>query len=203
MKSQHPPTRRTRRFLTQESESEEQVSRLAATEGWSKVLDAPTKRFSSDPRRISWEMAPGILFNYVSDRKLHTSYVVITSTESVDLNQYESVLVGSGLAVCTDASILESIAEAATPEERGRALVRAGIGAPLLPDNRYSRAFISAVRDASPDVRKNGLMGIGYAEWEPFRELLDAVAQQDSNAQVRSLAKRMATAFAEAGIGEE
>ncbi|GCB93135.1 hypothetical protein [Streptomyces noursei] len=202
MNAQHPPTRRSRRFLMQEFTSEEQVNRLAASEGWSKVLDSPAKRFGSEPRRISWEMAPGILFNYVSDRKLHTSYVVITSRESVDLDQYESVLHGSGLAVCTDASILESITEAETPEERGRALVRAGIGAPLLPDNRYSRAFINSVRDTSPDVRKNGLMGIGYAEWEPFRELLEAVAQQDPNAQVRGLAKRMATAFVEAGIGE-
>jgi hypothetical protein len=202
MESRHPSTHRSRRFLIREYDGEEQVVRLAAAEYWEKVADISAKRIKSEPRRITWEISPGIFLNYLCDRKLRTSYVVVTSRATGDLSQHESRIAASGLNLCTSADLLGEIEEADSPEGKGRALVRAGIGAPLKPDNRYSRLFIESVRDVSPEVRKNGIMAIGYAEWAPFRELLQAVALQDSSAQVRSLAKRMVTAFDEAGVGD-
>lgn len=202
MTSHHPSTYRSRRFLLRDHNDQDQVARLAVAEGWEKVVDVPAKRFGSEPGRLVWEMAPGVFLNCVSDRKLRTSYVVVTSRSTSDLGQYESWIVSRGLGLCTSEDLLGGIEAADSDDEKGRALVRAGIGAPLNPDNRYSRAFIESVSHASPNVRRNGIMAIGHAEWAPFRELLDAVAKQDSNGQVRSLAQRMSTAFGEAGIGD-
>ncbi|WP_147481258.1 hypothetical protein [Streptomyces shenzhenensis] len=202
MTSQHPATFRSRRHLLREPDGEEQVARLAVAEGWKKVADVPAKRFGSEPRRMVWEMAAGFFLTYVRDRKLRTAYIVMTSRTTGDLGPYESWITACGLPLCGDDDLLRAIAEASTTEEKGRSLVRAGIGAPLNPDNRYSQEFIESVSDASPEVRKSGIMAIGHAEWAPFRELLDAVAQQDPDARVRSLAKRMSTAFGEAGVGD-
>ncbi|MXM63589.1 hypothetical protein GR925_09025 [Streptomyces sp. HUCO-GS316] len=202
MLSRHPTTYRSRRFLLREHDDEEQIVRLVAAEGWPRVADVPAKRFGSEPRRLTWEMVSGVFLTYLRDRKLRTAYLVVTSRTTSDLGSFASWITDIGLSVCTDDELLGALDDSLTVEEKSRALVRAGIGAPLNPDNRYSRAFIDSVSDVSPEVRKSGIMAIGHAEWKPFRELLDAVAQQDSNAQVRSLARRMAAAFDEAGIGD-
>ncbi|MCZ0204196.1 hypothetical protein OZK63_02020 [Streptomyces sp. UMAF16] len=201
--ARHPVTHRSRRYLLRDPDGDEMVARLAGSQGWEKVVDIPVKRFGSEPGRASWEMAQDIFLTHVRDRKLHTSYLVVTSRVTGELDRYEAWITAGGLSLCTDGDLIRAVAESDDAKEKCRALVRAGIGAPLHPDNRYSRVFIESVSDASSDVRKSAITAIGYAEWPPFQELLHAIAQQDPDGSVRSLAKRMYAAFDEAEVGNE
>ncbi|MCL3994698.1 hypothetical protein [Streptomyces lavenduligriseus] len=203
MVARHPVTHRSRRYLLRDPDGDEMVARLAGSQGWETVVDIPAKRFGSEPGRVSWEMYPGIFLTCVRDRKLHTSYLLVTSRITDGLGSYETWITASGLSFFTDADLIRAVEGSNNPKEKCRALVRAGIGAPLNPDNRYSRVFIESVNDASPDVRKSAIKAIGYTEWPPFQELLDAISQQDPDGSVRSLAKRMSAAFDEAEVGDE
>ncbi|MFJ2203140.1 hypothetical protein ACIQPP_49560 [Streptomyces violaceusniger] len=142
-----------------------------------------------------WQVDSGIVLNYMEDAGLGISYAVMVSEYSKDLSQLMSRIIEGGLDVYTDQDLLDAVTSAPSSRGQATALVRAGIGAPAKLDNRYSRLFIDS-------VRLYGVLAIGYAEWAPFRELLEAVSEQDEDVQVRTTARSLMEAFDVSGIGD-
>lgn len=196
------PGFRSRRFVMRDYPGESQVSELADRLGWERLGELQAEPELMRPRRVMWQVCPGVVCNFMQNEELQVSYAVMMSEHHPEISHRMSQIIEGGLDVCTDGDLLDAVTSASGPGEKAKALVQAGIGAPGSPDNRFSRLFIDAVREDSREVREHGVLAIGYAEWAPFRELLNAISQQDSDARVRRLARLTMEAFDVAGIGD-
>ncbi|QKZ23381.1 HEAT repeat domain-containing protein [Streptomyces chartreusis] len=179
------------------------VSRVAMERGWKKIGETEKKSFKKKALHIAWEMSPGVELSYLSDSKERTAYMLITSRSTSDLDSYVAQLVDADLDFITPDELLERVASENSPKGKGLALIRSGIGAPENPTQPYVRAFFGAMRDPSPTVRLSGITAMGYAEWPEFLELLDAVALEDDDKEVKAHARSMASAFRKVARGEE
>lgn len=202
---EHQPgvTHRSRRFILRQHDSLSVVSRLAMALGWQKIGETEKKSFRKRALHIAWEMAPGVRLSYLSDSKERTSYLLITSRSTSRLDPYVTQLLETGLEFYTPDELLAEVSSARSAKEKGLALIRAGIGAPERPTKSYVHTFFEAMRSPSPTVRLSGITAMGYAEWPEFLELLDAVAVDDDDKEVRDYAKSMSEAFRKAARGEE
>lgn len=201
MTYQRVPGYRSRRFIIREYPGEGQVSDFANTLGWERLGEVSAEKRLRQPRQVIWQLFPGVVLQYMEEEEFHASYVVMMSEESRELSHHMAQIIEGGIAVLTDEELLEGVTSASGRDEKARALIIAGIGAPPHPDNRYSRLLIEAARSPSKHVRECGVLAIGYTEWPPFRELLKAIAQQDSDRKVRRLASAMVEAFDTTGVG--
>ncbi|SCL72764.1 hypothetical protein GA0070606_6278 [Micromonospora citrea] len=195
MKQKTDAVHRSRRFVLRQNGSESTVSRLAAERAWQKIGETVDKGFRKKALHVASEMSPGVRLSYLSDSRAKTAYVVITSESVSDLDPHVAQLMSAGLDFHTSDELLHEVTSAGTAKSKGLALVRSGIGAPKSPTTPYVRAFFAAMRSSSPQVRMSGITAIGYAEWPMFVELLDAVAAEDDDKEVRTHAQSMASAF--------
>jgi hypothetical protein len=190
---------RSRRLILRQYDSVSAVSRIAEEMGWRKIGVTEKKSFRKKALHVAWEMSPDVRLSYLSDSKARTSYLLITSRLISDLASYVAELMDIGLDFHTPDELVGEVSRAKTSKAKGLALVRSGIGAPDQPTKPYVHAFFEAMRDPSPTVRMSGITAIGYAEWPQFLELLDGVAAEDDDKEVREHAKTIAKAFRKAG----
>ncbi|MFC8800139.1 hypothetical protein ACFT2C_20590 [Promicromonospora sp. NPDC057138] len=192
---------RSRRLILRQHDSASTAFMIAEVMGWQNIGVTEKKVFRKKALHIAWEMSPQVVLSYLSDSKQRTSYMLVTSKSTSDLDPYVTQLVGTGLDFYTPEELVEEVGSAKTPEAKGLALVQSGIGAPGRPTRPYVDAYFEAIRSPSTSVRMSAITAMGYAEWPEFLELLDAVSVEDGDRHVRGHAKNMAAAFRKAARG--
>lgn len=191
---------RSQRLVLRSFRAEDSVQALADSLGWPRAAERPATR--EQPRRVVWEIVPGINLSYIEDEALHASYVVVTSSTSPGEIANFLRLTSDNLDGYSVEDLTTLGVDAVTPEDRARALALAGLGAPKVADDGILSLVANAARDPDARVREAVVIAASYAEWPELRPVLGDIAARDREKAVRKLAKKLLEVYDTLGIGE-
>jgi len=132
----------------------------------------------------SWQVLPGLFFQALTDERADATAVVLVADDEVRLARYAD-LIERFVQPLTQDELLAAIASAQTAPDRARAVVSAGLGAPIGYDARFFEQISAAMFDEDREVRAAGLAASSYAFWPQYREPLAAMAEFDEDAELR------------------
>jgi hypothetical protein len=185
--------RTDRRVLTQDP-GIEGMDQYAARNGWPLISELP-----ADPKRgvlydREWLVQDDLMFHYGIDDVSGNAFFYLNGD---DLNEAERVDAEAAdeLMTWTLEGLAEAVGSATTPAERGRALLRLGLGAPRHFHQRVFDEIKSAVEDEDENIRNAGVYATTYAPLPPYRPLLEQVRRRDPSPQLRESAAAALDAF--------
>ena len=104
------------------------------------------------------------------------------------------------LDVVSFGDLLRSIEKQQTIRNQGRALIRAGVGAPPEFDKRLAKAIKKFLRSDDPVLREAALFTMSYVPAAQYRAFLDEAAQQDPDERLRQTARGILAAYDKGGV---
>ncbi|GGP14260.1 hypothetical protein GCM10012278_69330 [Nonomuraea glycinis] len=169
------------------------VEGLAQAWGWQQrtvTVSAPDP--FEEPLHVSWwdEDLPMAL-HYYEDFDVRFSYLIITGVDAGEVGDaFERA------ETWLDAwSLEELLAEARSdsdPEDRAKAVERAGFAAPLEFDERFFAVIDDALRHDDPRVREGGIWAVTMALYPQFQPRLETIAETDEVEVLRKMAEALA-----------
>jgi len=141
------------------------------------------------PREVIYNV-PGekTFLHHVDDHLLGVSYVQFRGKTADELAEEFT----DQVAVVTKSDVDDMIDEAGDDEEQlKRALGSAYLLAPKTLNKAWMKYFNKAFKHESPEVRRYGILGVGYVGWPELAEPLQKIADEDEDTTVRAAAKRM------------
>lgn len=197
---ERPGGHRSRRYVFREFDSLSEVQLIARGSDWQKVLDRPADPERGIPLHVKWELLPGLRISYKEDEGIESSYVMVTSTlgeKSVDAG---SAVFEVHPKVVTFDQLISDADSAVDSQDKGIAVVRLGLGAPLEVDDRFVERINRSVQSSDEHVREGALWAINYTEWPIFRRTLREISMKDSDPFLREFAEGTLTAFDRLGL---
>jgi len=99
--------------------------------------------------------------------------------------------------------LLFAVDNACEAIELARAILRAGLGAPVRFEERFFVRIKQAAENPEPVVREMALWAMVYPGWSQFRPVLKQVVEQDPVEAIREQAEEILIAFDAQGVPEE
>lgn len=136
-------------------------------------------------RAVTWRIDQDTEMDYGEERISGCSFlqVVGDSQKRVDDITYA---VDEYFRPWTLSDVLEGVEAARGTENRAAAIVRAGVAAPNIFDQRFYECFSSAISDAHERIREAGIWACSYSHWLEFRPLLEGLESDDPVEQLRA-----------------
>ncbi|GAB3417842.1 hypothetical protein [Flindersiella endophytica] len=192
--------RATPRYVLRAGEPEEQASGFADEQGWDLI-----SREQADPDRgrefeLMWATDRPVTFHYQEDNVAHEGYAYLAGDDRELVAGYESQLVAA-LDHWSFDDLLREVSEQPDGPDRGAAVLRAGIGAPMDFDQRFFDVIHAAMTDENPQMRGIGVLACSYSPQPQFRPSLEAIAESEPDPEIRDLAKSTLRAYDEFEIG--
>jgi hypothetical protein len=183
------------RLVLGRSPQDDAVEELASEEGWQRVEEVT----EAGARQVLWAVGPGSSLTYVEDPVSHNAYAVLVSE---DREEFERVLdvIREELMPMERRALLTSIDEAREPLARARAVIRAGLGAPVQYDEEFFTRIREAFGSSETWVREAAVWATAYSPWPQYRPLLAAVAESDPEEKLRSDAAAILAGFDAEGV---
>jgi hypothetical protein len=119
---------------------ESDMEKFAATLGWPHRETTLADFDQGISREVVWYATPEITLHYFEDEESECGYVMVTGRDP-DVVRATSELVESGLNTWRLDELADSVDRALAPEDRARAVTRAGLGAPQELDRRFNDRF--------------------------------------------------------------
>lgn len=189
----------TPRYVLRDLLSREAVERYAEDRGWDLVAGQDADPESGTEYERVWLTDTTLTLHYVEDRIARYSYVFLAGDDREAVERIVPDLMRV-LEPWTPAELLDGVREAKPGPDRGRAVLRAGIGAPLDFDQEFFDCVRSALAHPEPPMREIGILAGSYAAWPQYRPLLEAIARDDPDAEVREMAQATLRAFDRGGV---
>lgn len=199
---------RTRRRVLREGITGDYVEEFADSRGWERAASVPRDIVSATDHHIQWRIDDELTFDYLESYLTNDGCFLAlghdeTKTERF-MREAESVF---ELVIYSEGDLLDNIEAASDAIDLaglGKALIRAGLGAPL----RYGREFFGLIvgnATSYPDhrIRQFAICSMVYAEWPEFVPILRNIITSDREESVRDRAQIVLNAYIAAGVGEE
>ena len=194
--------RMTPRYILRDHPARALVEEYARERGWPLVSEAP-----GDPDRVIgshviWLTPTTITLDYEEDYVARLSYVYFRGDDFTSLPGMVADL-KNALRPWERDEFLQAVSAARTGQERALAVLHAGFGAPLEFDQEFFDAISSCMAADETPLRDAAVLAAGAAAWPQFRPVLEQVAANDPEAEVREMAKAALRAYDKFGIGEQ
>ena len=132
---------------------------------------------------------PGLMLAYLEVKQPEMCAVFVDSIRCAEEIQHVRGLVQATLVPWTVVEILRDVEQATTVADRCNALHRAGLGAPVDPDDAFLECFGAAVVHPEVEVRATAVDVLARVGWVETRPLLQRVARDDRRKAIRSAAR--------------
>lgn len=175
----------TRRFLLKDGVGADHVRQVAAKHWffWNKI-DAP----DGQPLEYVWATKPDeCLIRLYEDRLVGLRYLVVEGPKRAEAFG----IIARNLPVCDRFEIIALCNEAKTSDAAVRAARRLGVFANAEFDVELFGCFGDLAEHRSAEVRLAAIVAMEYAGWKQFAGLLEPMAEDDPNDEVRTQAKAL------------
>lgn len=178
----------------------EEAGAVASSQGWVKTYDVPRDADLSRPREITWQVEPGLGFGYL-ESYLSKDCCFFGLGEDADAS--DRMIAGIADEFRADIygedELVEAVTTGGSPAQLARAVVRAGLGAPLEYDPEFADPIAAvATNHDEQRVRYVAVHTMLYTEWPQFAPLLRRIVHHDPSDTVRGMAERVLRVFEEA-----
>ncbi len=148
--------------------------------------------------KITWACDPAVDFHYTEDALANCRYVQLSGgSERAFASQLEAAR--NRLPCWTPGELLAAVDAAEEEQERGRALIRLGVGAPAGDDAVLERISVG-LRSSSRIVREFSIVAAFYSMYPSLRPLLRSIADSDPSVEVRNHAETFLGALDNLGV---
>ncbi|MER5491460.1 hypothetical protein [Streptomyces sp. NPDC002490] len=173
---------------------------FAAEHDWDLVA-----RDTTDPDRgveyeAVWVTEGPVTFHFREDHVLNEGYVYLAGRDTARVARHEADLTAS-LDIWSRQALLSGVARHDGGPERGRAILRAGLGAPQEFDPEFYDLITRAMRADEPVMRAIGMRACAYSPVAEYRPVLEGIARNDDEPENRDLARATLRAFDEFEVG--
>ncbi|MCM2387475.1 hypothetical protein [Streptomyces albipurpureus] len=192
--------RATPRYVLHGHDGETVAGRFAAERDWDLIA-----RDVADPDRgmeleVVWATDDPVTFQFREDHILNEGYVYLAGRDRAGVERHESDLTGS-LDLWSRDELLREAARHDEGPARGRAILRAGLGAPMEFDREFYDLITGAMRSGDPAMRAIGVRACAYSPVAEYRPALEGLARSDAGQEIRDLAQATLRAFDEFEVG--
>jgi hypothetical protein len=149
---------------------------------------------------VIWATDGPVTLHFQEDHVLNEGYVYLAGRDRVRVERYEADLTGS-LDVWSRDELLREAAHHDEGPARGRAILRAGLGAPMEFDQEFYDLITGAMRSGEPAMRAIGIRACAYSPVAEYRPRLEEIARGDDEQEIRDLAQATLRAFDEFEVG--
>jgi hypothetical protein len=191
----------SRRYILRRYPDLEPVERYAQERRWSLISEAAENQDLGVKHEIRWLTPTTITLHYEDDYISRQSYVYLAGDDFKALPGLVADLTEALQPWSLD-ELLQAIADARTGPEQARAVLRAGLGAPMEFDQEFFDAISACMTADEAPLRTASVLAAGASPWPQFRPVLDRIASGDPEAEVREMAQATLRAYDRFGIGE-
>lgn len=176
----------SRRMLIPEGKTSEDVFELADAIDAEMVEDLAHPIENGIIREVTWRMFPGVFLQFAEDIRSLSSFVVVAGDSGEEVSHY-AARVASYLGAPTFDELFEvaNRDERQTLDERYRAILRLGIGAPAVVDMRLVNFLHERISNPIPNIRAAVIFSMRYAFWREFQPLLRKIVDVESDPGLR------------------
>jgi len=194
---------RTRRRVFRESPMEQDVRIYAESRNWPLEGSVPRDVSAAVDHEVQWRVTESVVFDSLEAYLTGDSCILALS---MDMPQAEALMeiVDSGFEgiIYEEDELLDKIEISADPQRLARALVCAGLGAPLSFDQEFFDLIVHhATSSAEFRIREIAIYSMVYMEWPEFLPVLREIRANDPEMRVRDRAQVLLDAYQAAGIG--
>lgn len=192
---------RTRSLILRTRPGEPQAQTFADRIGWPYRGEIPADPDRGIPYEVQWQAGPGLTLHYLEDDISESSGVAVTGDDP-QAAEALARLAENFLDIYSHDDLLGAAAQPGRADERARALVRAGAGAPRTFDDRLFSLLERSFTDPEPAVREAAAWATTYVPHPQYRALLAGVVRGDPERRLRDLARQLMEGFDAEGISE-
>jgi len=191
----------TRRLVLHGCPARQQAEQFAQSRGW-RLLSESFDTTAGASIELIWGIGPRIAFYYVENAVSDDCCVGLAGEDRDAAARLLPSLVES-FDVWTVEGLLDAIDGAEGPVASARAIMRAGLGAPVEYDERFFSRLRDAAEHSEPMVREIALCAMVYPGWPQFRPILRRAAEFDPVERVAERATYILEGFDRAGVPEQ
>ncbi|HYU67238.1 MAG TPA: HEAT repeat domain-containing protein [Jatrophihabitantaceae bacterium] len=192
---------RSRRFVFRAFPLTGEMDRLASEHGWTiadeRVLDPEAGRI-----RRKWTAAARVSVSCLEDPPIESAYALAFGGAGEEAVAAVADVLAADPWFLTFDELLADVDAASGVRSRRVAVVRAGLGCPLEPDDRFVSRIEAAARDPHTEIREAAVWAMTHSEWPVFTGLLERIAHDSRDEYVQWLAVRALKALAGLGLEE-
>jgi hypothetical protein len=167
---------------------EQQVARFAGTHGWAAIGGTELDDAAHTSYERIWQTGSALTLHYAEDPIIRQSYAFLAGDDPEAVPGIEAELL-TAVDHWAPAELLVAVHNSTDSEERGYALVRAALGAPLSADGPLADSIRQALRDPDPGLRKEAVLATTYTGWPSLSEELRSLLTWEDDEEARQLAE--------------
>lgn len=173
-----------------------ELSGLARDAGWE--IHSISEETETKPYQIIWVTGDGkSIVRFINDFMIEVPYAYIESEDAAlivrNINQFVDVYSNDDIRRMADS--------ATTAEEHHLAVRLMALIAPPAFDQAFFDFFRKSLTFPEPSVRHKAILAIGYVGWKELFPVLEQLAKEDKDAEVRERARVALEGFAKFGPG--
>jgi hypothetical protein len=192
----------TPRYILRGYPGLDSVEGYVQEKGWSLISEAKEDQAHGVKHQVVWLTSTTITLHYEEDYISRQSYVYLAGDDFDALPMLVADLTES-LQPWSRTELLKAIRAARTGPELARAVLRAGLGAPMEFDQEFFDAISACMLADEIPLREAGILAAGASPWPQFRPALERIAAEDPETEVREMAQAALRAFDKFRIGEQ
>lgn len=192
---------RSQRFLSREYAASADMKEFADAFLWTLSSERTADPARDVKRRIKWEVSPGVHVTYLEDPAVQSSYSIVTSTVGAPPVETVAAVLEAAPHVVSPDDLIAAVDSAVGIDDKSIAVVRAGLGAPTVVDDRFVRKIGAAAEDESAEIREAAVWAMTFSEWPTFRPLLVQIGRDDQESHLRRLAAMATEVFNNMDLG--
>lgn len=194
---------RTRRRVLRESVTENDIETYAEASNWPRGKSTSRDIDSAIDHEVQWHVPDGILFDYLESYLTNDGCILAIGSDAVRAERI-MLRVESDLEmlIFEEGELLDRIDMADDLPDMGRALIRAGLGAPLSYNSEFFEVIsANATSHSEFRIREIAVCSMIYTEWPEFIPVLRNIMNDDQEERVRVRAQIVLNAYRAAGMG--
>ncbi|MGW2866783.1 hypothetical protein [Kitasatospora sp. NPDC001225] len=195
-----PGGHRSRRYIFRKQNSLPVMELITEWPSWDQVAYRPADAERGTPLQATWEILPGLTVTYIEEDTIRSSFAMVTSRLGPETAGMAVAVFEVHPEVVTVDELIAELDSARGTDDEAVAVARAGLGAPLEPDERLVQRISSSLRSADDVVREGALWAVSYSEWPIFRKAVRQLAESDPNTFIKEFAAGVLDAFDRFGL---
>ncbi|MFF5077466.1 HEAT repeat domain-containing protein [Actinoplanes sp. NPDC000266] len=162
------------------------------------------KEVQADPEegtsyQLIWQAEPSVEVSYFDDEASGARFLVVVA-EDAGAARATGERLESGLDTWRVDDLVAAVDDAENPVELARAVLRAGVGAPEEPDERFLSRITRAMRHEDERVRETAIWAATYVPRPQYRSALIEVRDHDDSDELRELAEITLESYDDANV---
>lgn len=195
-----PGGHRSRRYIFRKQVSLADMELIARGSSWARVADQPADAEHGIPLVVKWEIIPGLNVTYTEEDSIRSSFAMVTSRLGPEPADMAVAVFEVHPEVIPVDELISELDSARGTADEALALARAGLGAPLEPDQRLVQRISSSLKSADDRIREGALWAVSYSEWPTFRDAVRQLTETDPDTFIREFSAGVLDVFDRLGL---